>query len=187
MKVKLDVMPQAEQDLITALWRSDEQTGGRPQLPPGQEELALAWFQRVVLDSGCLLAHVARLENLYGGTFDQPLTRWLVRDFGEYGLPGGRVQGFRHAERLQEAVARELAERGAAALSSRPDELAALLLNPLALWDFADRVNTEFASGWLAAIEADAQELVQREGLKVFLPGIDDLPNGAAPKQQPSP
>ncbi len=56
------------------------------------------------------------------------------------------------------------------------DELAALLLNPYALWDLSDLIERLAPAFWWPRIQQVAQEYVERHGLYIPIPGLDEGP-----------
>ena len=179
-------VPGEVRDLLANLRVSDQQTNGRPELPPEQAQPARDWLCRILVDSRLLLAHLDLLQEFYGARFDSPLPR---RFLGEGGLAveslrqagteranggeaprGEGVTGFRHNGLLPEAEARAIAGRGPDMLADT--ELATLLLNPLALWDVADLINALLPEYWLGRMNEVGRQLMEEYGLKVAIPGL---------------
>jgi hypothetical protein len=167
-------IPQDARDLLANLRISDEETGGRPLLPPGQRVVAEEWLARVLTDFRALRVHIGLLEGFYQTQFGQipGLPRIMME-----GKPLFRLEaaaGFRHNGLLPEDAARAVAERGPGVL---PDhDLARLLLNPLALWDVADLIDYLLPAHWLDRMEAVGREMEEEYDLRVPIPGVDDVP-----------
>ena len=67
-----------------------------------------------------------------------------------------------------------MAEHGPGVLSS--DELAVLFLNPYALCDLADLIDFLTPEYWLERLGQVGQELIDRLGLHIPIPGLDEAP-----------
>jgi hypothetical protein len=162
-------MTKDQRELLTNLYRSDEATQGRPHLPPEKVEQARDYLALLLVESRAEFAHVDLLQEFYRAKFRSPLSRWFWD-----GGPRPRFEiaaAFRHNRFLPEEKARAVAEHGPRVLSA--DELAALLLNPYALWDIADLIRFSFPDYWLPRLQQVAQEHMERLGLDMSIPGID--------------
>jgi hypothetical protein len=161
-------------DLLTDLRISDQESGGRPRLPPDRVRLARDWLSRLLVDSRPMLAHLALLQEFYGVPFRSPEPRWCRPEGGSPAVkpPGG----FQHNQLLQEETVRAIVERGPEVLTD--DELARLLLNPLALWDVADRINVLLPPYWLPRMEEVGRQLMEEYGLEVAIPRPAADPSG---------
>jgi hypothetical protein len=164
-------MREDQRELVTKLWISDETTQGRPQLPPPAAALARDYLALLLVDDRAEVAHIDLLQEFYRTKFRYPLSRWFWQ--GEPRPPIEVAAGFRHSQFLPEATAQAVAERGHAVLS--PDELAVLLLNPYALWDLADLISFLLPDYWRGRLHKVGLELMERHGLKIPIPGLDDV------------
>jgi hypothetical protein len=162
-------MAKDHRTLVTNLRVSDETTKGRPQLAPANVALARDYLSLLLVEDRAEIVHIHLLEELYGAKFSYPLSRAFWQ--GDPRPPMTAVPGFRHNQFLPEETARAVAERGADALS--PDELAALLLNPYALWDLADLINSTFPEYWQRRLHQVGLELIERYGLNIPIPGAE--------------
>jgi hypothetical protein len=108
--------------LIDQLFASDEATDGRPELPEQERAHALAYLERLVLDRRALDEYI----------------RFLQKRFG---------RSFRHQELLPTEESDRFLRSGAHVLSN--GQLAALLLNTIALCDLASQINEELPDYWL--------------------------------------
>jgi hypothetical protein len=168
-------LPEPERQLLLAVYRSDTETAGRPTLPAEQVAAARRWLERILVDSGRLGAHIDLLRELYGATFRYRRPR---RDWpGDEPAPQvERSAQFRHNQPLPDSHAQVIVEQGPDSL--RSTELAALLLNPYALWDLADLIDVMLPDYWLDRAETIGQELIAEHGLDTSIPGVKDA--GAA-------
>jgi hypothetical protein len=164
-------VPEPERHLLGALHHSDTQTAGRPTLPAEQVEAARNWLGRILVDSGRLAAHIDLLRELYGATFRYrpPRRDWPGDEPAPQVEPSPQ---FRHNQPLPESQARVIVEQGPDSLSGT--ELAALLLNPYALWDLADLIDVTLPDYWLDRVEPVGQELIAEYGLDTSIPGVED-------------
>jgi hypothetical protein len=174
-----DQVPDAQRDLVEWLWISDSQTNGEPQLKPEQVDQAREYLEDLLMDVLPRLAHVRLLEKYYKAKFDPPLPRRL---FPGENLPAPPPPaGFRHNQLLPPEVARAVAEQGPnARIDDQPalpdSELAKLLLNPLALWDVSDLIDTLLPRYWDARMDAIGRRYLEESGLEIQIPGIDYEP-----------
>ncbi len=165
-------MSTEQRELLTSLQLSDEATQGRPQLPPETEEFARDYLSLVLVDVRAEMAHVKLLQEFYQAKFSYPLSRCFWQ--GEPRPSFELAAGFRHNQFLPEQRARDVAEHGPGVLSS--DELAVLFLNPYALWDLADLIGYLMPEYWLDRLGQVGQELIDRLGLHIPIPGLDETP-----------
>jgi hypothetical protein len=163
-------IPETERNLLAQLQRSDEETGGCPVLPTEQVGLARAWLARVLLESDPWIAHIGLLEEFYQARFYQPLPRPLT-ELQPFIRPDAAL-GFRHNQLLPADEARALAEKGPDEYP--PEKLARLLLNPLALWDASDLINTFLPDYWLPRLDELGRAYMEKYGCKWKIPGEDD-------------
>jgi hypothetical protein len=168
--------------LIADLYRSDEQTGGRPTLSADQVGPARAYLEQLLLDLGNRFPqHLAALERLYGASYRAPLPRSLR---GGETLPAPAVPAeFRHSAALAEPLAQAVVEGGVDRLPE--SELARLLLNPHALWDLDDRIATAMPDYWLRRMQDVGIQLARESGIdpyEGFEAVVGDAP--AAPEGQ---
>jgi hypothetical protein len=169
-----------QRELVTSLYRSDDATQGQPQLPADQVERAREYLALLLVDGEAEMAHTALLKELYRSPFRYPLERpfwWEGPRDWSWDPPRPPVKiapGFRHNRFLSRETARAVAERGPGILS--PEELAALLLNPYALWDLGDLIDFMRPDYWRESIERNAQEWWERSGMWVPIPGLDEQP-----------
>lgn len=150
---------------IDELHRSDSQTGGHPVLPPQQIPAAYSYLERLMLDpADQLRSHVAFLEQVYGVRFVPPLPRsW--RQGTTTQTPTSPV-GFPHCSVLPERVATPVLEGGVERLPQ--EELPRLLLNPLALWDLNDLINTLLTEYWIGRMENLGIQLAKENGIDLY-------------------
>jgi hypothetical protein len=167
-------------DLIADLHRSDEQTGGHPVLSPDRIGTARTYLEQLLLDPGDRLRqHIVTLERWYQAKFIAPLPRsWHL------GVDVPRPQPaaeFRHSTPLPESLALAVTEGGVDRLPE--DELARLLLNPYALLDLADLINTQLPDYWLDRVEKVGVQLARESGIDLYedfnaVVGTKELPGG---------
>jgi hypothetical protein len=152
-------------DLIADLRQSDEQTGGHPILSPDQVSTARTYLEQLLLDTGDRFGqHIATLEKLYRARFVAPLPRsWRLGVDVPAPQPAAE---FLHSAVLPEALALAVAEGGVDRLAV--DELASLLLNPYALWDLNDLINTLLPDYWLGRMEKVGAQLASESGIDLF-------------------
>jgi hypothetical protein len=167
-------MTEDQRKLLTDLYRSDDATQGRPQLPAEAVEQARDYLAALVVDGDAERAHITRLEELYRAKYCCPLERWFWQ--GEPRPPHEVALGFRHNRFLPEEKARAVAERGPGILSA--DELAALLLNPYAVRDLADLVEYLYPDHWAPLLRQKAQENWERHNYNIPIPGLDEPERG---------
>jgi hypothetical protein len=166
------LMTPAQRELVLGLFRSDQETSGRPSLAANQVESARAYLSQLLIDVRAEIAHTRLLEQLYGAPFRSLPARQLWPGEQRPAWSPGVEPRFRHNQPLPDEKARPVAEQGPSALSSA--ELAALLLNPYALHDLADLLDTTCPDYWLERMRAAGEELIQRYGMKIPIPGLDD-------------
>jgi agmatine/peptidylarginine deiminase len=149
-------------DLIADLFRSDEQTGGQPVLSPDRVGPARAYLEQLLLDAtDRLQQHIASLEQLYRVRFVAPLPRsWRQ---GGSPLAQAPTPGLRHSAVLEEPLALAVLEGGVERLPA--GDLARLLLNPYALWDLADLLNTLLPDYWLDRMEERGIQWARESGI----------------------
>jgi hypothetical protein len=139
---------------------SDHQTGGEPRLPPGGRGPLRAALRRLLVNRPLLDEHIRFLQQALAGRF-------------------------RHSELLPAAKAERLLERGVKALDDAA--LAALLLNPVALYALSEEVAERLPAAWLRAMEEEGKRLLasQGRGVPAFIPppGVA----GAARERGPAP
>jgi hypothetical protein len=151
--------------LIADLHHSDEQTGGHPTLSAAQVGQARAYLEQLLLDLGDRFQqHIAALERLYGASYRAPLPRSLR---GGENPPAPPVPSeFRHSAALAEPLARAVAEGGVDRLPE--SDLAQLLLNPHALWDLDDLINSLLPDYWLRRMEEVGLQLARESGIDPY-------------------
>jgi hypothetical protein len=165
-----DQVPEAERNLLNNLRLSDEETNGQPVLPAEQADLARGWLVHVLLESGPWIAHIRLLESMYRARFRTPLPRAWTE--GQPFIRPDAAVGFRHNQLLPQGEARALAEKG---LDDYPaDKLALLLLNPLALWDVSDLINSLLPDYWMPRLDALGRAYMAEHGCNWKIPGEDD-------------
>jgi hypothetical protein len=146
------VLDDAFLKLIDDLCALDDATNGHPQVAEMNRPEALAGLERIVLDLPALDEHTRRLQKRFGRTF-------------------------RHQTVLSEERAERIVSEGAGVLSN--DELAALLLNPVALRDLAFRINEALPDCWLERLSDVGRQVMQKEGIvrkprKVIVPTVEE-------------
>ncbi len=124
---------------------SEHQTGGEPRLPPGGGRPLRAALRRLLVNRPLLDDHVRFLHQSLAGQF-------------------------RHAELLPADKAERLLGRGVAALDDAA--LAALLLNPAALYALSEEIAERMPAAWLPALEEEGRRLLASQGRAVpaFVP-----------------
>jgi hypothetical protein len=165
-------IPRDARDLLADLRLEDDQTGGRPTLPPKHAGPARRWLTRILVDGQALCSHIELLQTLYPGRFQPPLSRRLQPERGPRLREAAEATGFRHHQLLAEDRALAVAERGPEALTE--DELAALLLNPYALWDLADLIDLLLPDYWQEQMAGVGEELMDRFGMEIPIPGENE-------------
>jgi hypothetical protein len=150
---------------IADLHHSDEQTGGHPALPAAQVGPARTYLEQLLLDStDRLWQHVAVLERLYGARYVAPLPRSLRLGID---VPPPQVAAeFRHSAPLAEPLAQAVAEGGVDRLPE--SDLARLLLNPHALWDLNDSIDTLMPDFWLQRMQEVGVQLARESGIDLY-------------------
>jgi hypothetical protein len=154
-----DVMPDDARQLLRGLYDEDERSNGNPVVQERDLPLGRGWLQRILIDTLLRMAHVAELCWLYRGAFHPPRPR---RDWPDEGRPAGPAAdpAFRHTGLLEDVQALAVAEWGVNALKS--DELARLLLNPVALWDLADLIDATLPEWWCGPTAERGRELLEQ-------------------------
>jgi hypothetical protein len=152
-------------DLMAALHLSDEQTDGNPVLSPDLVDTARTYLEQLLLDAGDRFPqHIAALERRYGAHFAPPLPRcW--RDGMDLPAPKPPAE-FPHSAVLEESLAQAVLEGGVDRLPE--SDLGKLLLNPLALWDLMDRINSVFSDYWLRRMEEVGVPLAREIGIDLY-------------------
>jgi hypothetical protein len=177
-------VPKEVRNLLSDLRLADEQTNGRPTLTTEEMILARNWLSRILLEGQALCYHVQLLQEFYRSQFEPPS---LPRRLWIEGLPPLRrtsaAAGFRHYQLLPEDKALAVAERGLEALTD--DELPVLLLNPFALWDLSDLINTLMPPRWLDLMSEVGRELIERYELEIRIPG--DIADSEEPEEDSRP
>jgi hypothetical protein len=161
-----------QKQLVANLLASDEATQGRPQLPPETLELAREYLALLLMDVRVEKPHFKTLQEHYRAKFRYPLARCFWQ--GDPRPATEVAVGFRHNQFLAEQTAQAVAERGPGVLSA--DELAALLLNPYALWDLSDLIDELEPEFWRERMQQVGQALIDRHGLYIPIPGLDEGP-----------
>src|SRR5438105_3028280 len=116
---------------------SEHQSGGGPRLPPGGRGPLRTALRRLLVNRPLLDEHVRFLHQALAGRS-------------------------RHAEPLPAAEAERLLERGVPALDDAA--LAALLLNPVALYALSEEVAERLPAAWLPALEEEGRRLLASQG-----------------------
>jgi hypothetical protein len=116
---------------------SEHQTAGEPRLPAGGRGPLRAALQRLLVDRPLLDEHIRYLQQALAGRF-------------------------RHCDLLPAAKAERLLERGVKALDDAT--LAALLLNPVALYALSEEVTERMPPAWLRALEDAGRRLLAAQG-----------------------
>jgi hypothetical protein len=150
-------MPAQGRDLVVNLRLASNDTSGPPTLTPEQIGLARDYLEWLLLEplTG-LKPHIELLEKLYQARFHVPLPRRMRVPGVPTPPPAGG--GFPYTELLPEKQALAVLEWGVAALPA--DVLARLLLNPYALWDFADLIDTALPDYWIDRLEERGLQLL---------------------------
>jgi hypothetical protein len=162
----IDKLPGPVREMLTDLWLSDEQTQGHPVLPPERVDLARGWLFRALLEADPLQGHLALLSRLYKGRFLQPIPRLLAH--GERWAEPDEARGFRHDQPLAPEESQILVENGPDAYP--PERLAFLLLNPVALWDVSDLIDSLLPAYWRPRVNRLGEELIAKHGLDFPIP-----------------
>jgi hypothetical protein len=176
-------LPAPVRTLLEDLCLANREPGHRPRLRPERADLARAWLSRILVDTVMLRLHVELLQECYGTRFRTPEPR-RFRMEGEQATQTPVAPGFRHSQLLPAEQARAIAEHGPdTALEGKPiltdEELAALLLNPLALWDLADLIMVLLPEYWLPRFDEVGRLLMEQHGLEVAIPGEPREPGEA--------
>jgi hypothetical protein len=136
---------------------SEHQTGGAPRLPPGGRGPLRAALRRLLVNRPLLDEHVRYLHQALAGQF-------------------------RHRE-LPAAKAERLMEHGVKALDD--GALAALLLNPVALYALSEEVAERMPAAWLRPLEEEGRRLLASRGRAV--PAFVAPPGVGGPAQEQRP
>ena len=140
-------------DVLTKLLSSDNETNGHPKLPTGSRESVLALLEKLFVDREALHDHI----------------QWLQSKLGRQ---------FRHNELLPDEQEDAIVNSGLHKLDNKTisnEELASLVLNPVALCCFADRIDEELPVAWFDALAHNGRQLMDKEGLKV--PTLEEIIN----------
>jgi hypothetical protein len=162
------LMTDQQRGVIVNLHISDQQTKGRPLLPPSEVPTARQWLMEAMTDPDKLEEHYALLSELYRCLFRRPTNR---RDRWEGEPPEApRVESFTHYELLPEERARAVEERGPGILTE--EEVANLLLNPFALHDLVDLISTRLPDWWIEPLAEAGRALRRRYHLVIETPDL---------------
>ena len=141
-------------------------------LSPDQVSTARTYLEHLLLDSvGLFEKHLATLERFYGGHFKAPLPRMC-----HWGIDLPRPEPaaeFRHSTLLPEALAMAVVEGGVDRLPE--DELARLLLDPYALWDLFDLINSQWSDYWINRMNTVGKQLALESGLDLDASFAEDV------------
>ncbi len=124
--------------LIDRLCASDDETNGHPRMAEESRPQALAALERVLLDLPALDEHIRHLQKRLGRTF-------------------------RHQGLLPEEQAEQVVSNGVGELTN--EELAVLLLNPIASRDLALRIGEDLPDHWLERMSEVGRQVMRREGI----------------------
>jgi hypothetical protein len=137
---------------------------------------AFTYLDRLLLGGFVLDRHLTHLGKVYDATFRRFASR-RDRTEEDPAIPGGPDMRFRHHAFLSTNQASAILERGPDALHDRsrfPEgegiEMARLLLNPYALWDLTDLVDSLLPDYWLNRMTEYGQELATEVGIEL-MPG----------------
>jgi hypothetical protein len=125
--------------LINGLSVQDKAAHGHPRVAEADRPRVLASLERLLVDRQALDQHIRLLQKRFGRTFPQLAL-----------LPETLVEGILSA--------------GAGVLAN--DELAALLLNPIALRDLSWQIHEAMPDYWLERLSEVGQQVMQGEGIE---------------------
>jgi hypothetical protein len=164
----MPLMTKAQRGVIVNLHISDQQTRGHPKLAEDEVAIARGWLPQVLTDDDKLEEHVDLLGELYRASFRPPTPR---RDRWE-GEPTAPVRPivFTHVGLLAEDRIDAVLEQGPDTLAN--DELARLLLNPIALYDLADLIRTRLPSWWIEPLAEAGRAVIRRHDLVIEVPEV---------------
>jgi hypothetical protein len=128
---------------IADLILADHETGGHPVLPKSSRDDLIQILTRILINWDAMHTYIRALGK----------------------------NSFRHSELLPEEQAEALITRGPEALDDA--SLAALLLNPVALYDLYDQLDERLPEAWLEAMEQDGRAVLQEHGREQFV--VEDL------------
>lgn len=157
METDREQVPPAVRQLLTDLSAEGGSTNAQPVVKDRDFGLALEWLQRILIDSSLRQAHVEELRSLGQGEFQPADLRRDRSDSGPQGQPGSDPS-IHHHNLLPEDRASAVAQGGVASLKG--DELALLLLSPVALLDVADLIDAKSPAWWMARMAAHGEELL---------------------------
>ncbi len=151
----ISVLCQLPEALIAELRR----TGPTPVLAAEKRTTALAWLRCALVDFRSLDRHIRLLQRLYDSPFRYPRPR---RDGPDDEPPAAAAAGrFPFAQPLPEPRVLAVVDEGIDVLDN--DELASLMLNPIALFDLFDVIGELCPDAWLAVMQQVGQEMLARE------------------------
>jgi hypothetical protein len=127
----------AWRDDLTDLLISDHETAGRPVLPAGSRPRVQTALETILTNESALHGHVRDLQGRLG-------------------------RQFRHTRALPDEQHQAVLARGLDALDDAA--LAALALNPVALWVLALAIGEELPAAWLAPLEQGGRALLREHG-----------------------
>jgi hypothetical protein len=125
---------------------SDRETAGRPVLPPGSREQVQEALEQALVNWQALQAHFGELQKRLG-------------------------RQFRHSQPLTTEQAELIIMHGVGALDEAA--LAALALNPVALYSLYDEIDERMPESWWKAMERDGRGLLKEHGCRI--PPVDRL------------
>ena len=153
------IVPELPRDLMQRLRDSDRATGSRPLLPAGGRDKAQPWLRRILVDFDALDQHIALLQDFYDAPFrySRPQRNdWAAEQL----LPPAEPSKFAHAARLADDRVAAVADQGVEVLSD--EEMAALLLNPFALYDLFDVIDDLHPERWMLVLHEVGALLMAR-------------------------
>jgi hypothetical protein len=164
-------IPADEKGLLANLYSAYQQNHRANDALSDEKTLARAraWLTRLLVDVRTLTAHTDWLCEAYQATFRPPLPRRLL-DGCEPRQPESGACFPYHLLPPEHRIA-QIVKEGVAQLPA--DEVAALLLNPCALWDLSDRINIELPEYWWPLAGEVGKEMAQDWGIVLRIPGVD--------------
>jgi hypothetical protein len=135
-----------------------------------EKELSRArgWLARVLLDADALETHTDWLCEKWHTTFRPPLPRGLREGLAPARPPSASPFP---DNALGEPELARIVNEGVENLS--PETTVRLLLDPYALWDLGDRIESELPDHWLPLMDRVGDGIGRELGIEVSIPGLE--------------
>jgi hypothetical protein len=163
-------IPADEQDLLGNLRIADKQHQRPDEALADETQLARAraWLSRLLVDFRAREVHTDWLCEVYQAKFRPPLLRRLC-DGLQPPQPATDLR-FNHHTLLAEPRVDQVLKDGVNVLPA--EDVGAILLNPYALWDLADRIDNELPQHWLPLLDQVGQQIMRDWDIELQVPGM---------------